>query len=96
MREEDGGDAVRIELNQCPFCGGQFKWFYKHSIGKRMIKGYAKCDGCGCKVGDDLVCFEDEDLRERIAEIINNRRTDNCNNCEALKRPEHEVEDRVR
>ena len=73
------------ELKPCPFCGGRFRWFYRHSIGKRMIQGYAKCEGCGCKVGEDLVCFEDEDLRERITEIINNRRTDNCKNCEALK-----------
>ena len=73
------------ELKPCPFCGGRFRWFYLHSKGRRMIYGYAKCEGCGCKVGDDLVCFEDEDLRDRIAEIINNRRTDNCKNCEALK-----------
>ena len=64
---------MRFKLKSCPFCGGRFRWYYKRSIGQRMLSGYAMCEGCGCKVGEGLVCFDDEDLRCEIAELVNNR-----------------------
>lgn len=69
---------TKVELRPCPFCGGRFRWHYRQSIGSRMIRGYAKCDGCGCKLGDDLVAFDDGDLREDIARLANARQPLEC------------------
>lgn len=67
-----------FELKLCPFCGGNFRWHYKQAIGQRMIQGCAKCAGCGCKFGDDLVACDDDDLRDEISRLVNQRceRTD--------------------
>lgn len=62
------------ELDPCPFCGGEFRWHMLEAIGQRMVKGYVKCDGCGCMMGDGLSAEDGEDLRGEIARRVNARR----------------------
>lgn len=72
--QRKGERALRgYELDPCPFCGGEFRWHMLEAIGQRMIKGYAKCDGCGCMLGNDLSAEDGEDLRCEIAHRVNAR-----------------------
>lgn len=66
------------ELKPCPFCGGRWRWHYRHSVGSRMIEGRAECDGCGARMGDGLIALDDDDLRPRIAELVNARWERTC------------------
>lgn len=68
------------ELKPCPFCGGSWTLLVRHGIGHRMIEGYAECSGCGARVGVGLIALDDDDLKPRIAAMVNARYERTCRN----------------
>lgn len=62
------------ELEPCPKCGGEMRWYNLTTIGERVVKGYVMCADCGRKVGEGLEADEkDGDLRPILAELANRR-----------------------
>lgn len=68
------------ELSPCPFCGEGWRWVNEASIGRRMIEGYAECSGCGARVGEGHIALDDDDLKPRIAAMVNARCERTCHN----------------
>lgn len=66
------------DLAPCPFCGCEWNWRIKASIGSRMVEGYAECQGCGARVGEGRIALDDDDLKSRIVAIVNARHERTC------------------